>query len=79
MSYAVSSIRTILVIAILASLAVSMTAMVQESTPVNATLNPEGAAAQQDINTSTWRTLRMIGIVMMVIIISVVLKYLQVI
>ena len=79
MSYAVSSIRTILVIAILASLAVSMTAMVQDATPVNETTNPEGAAAQSDINTSTWRTLKMIGIVMMVIIISVVLKYLQVI
>ena len=79
MSYAISSIRTIVVIGILASLAVMMMASVQESTPINATVNPEGAAAQEAINTSTWGALKMVGIVMLVIIISVVLKYLQVI
>jgi predicted transcriptional regulator len=77
MAFAVSSIKTVVVIAILASLAVTMMVQVQESADVNATENPEAAAAQTSINTNTWNSLKMVGIVMLVIIIAVVMKYLN--
>ena len=76
MSFAVSSIKTVVVIAILASLAVTMIVQVHESAEVNATENPEGAAAQTAIESRTWDALKMVGIVMLVIIIAVVMKYL---
>lgn len=76
MAFAVSSIKTVVVIAILASLAVTMIVQVHESAEVNATANPAAAQAQTAIESRTWDALKMVGIVMLVIIIAVVMKYL---
>ena len=77
MAYAVSSIKTVVVIAILATLAVTMMVSIQGSSDVNETTDPEAYAAQEAINASTWNSLRMVGIVMLVNIIAVVMKYLN--
>lgn len=79
MSFAKSTIKTLLVLSLFASMGITLLVHTQTALPVNATENPDAAAAQTVINTNSWNALKLIGPLLVILIFVVIMKYMDLI
>ena len=79
MAFAKSTIKTLLVLSLFASLGITLLVHTQTAMPVNATTHPEAASAQSTINTNTWNAIKLIGPLLVILIFVVIMKYMDLI